>query len=112
MKILICHDGSQTAERALRLGATLTSACQAEVTLLGIIESPGETDKIVDALKPGLALLNEKKVRAELVTKAGHPIEEIVRQTTEISYDLVIIGAARKETGGRLWKSSKSYKII
>jgi nucleotide-binding universal stress UspA family protein len=112
MKILICHDGSGAAERALRFGASLATACQAEVTLLGIIEASGETVTILDSLKRGLALLNQESVRAELITRSGHPIEEIIRQTAETSYDLVIIGAIRKETSGRFWMSSKSYKII
>jgi len=112
MKILICHDGSEAAERALRLGGTLATACQAQVTLLGIIEAPGETDTILDSLKRGLALLTQGSVRGELITRSGQPIEEIVRQTAESSYDLVVIGAARKETSGRFWMSSKSYKII
>jgi nucleotide-binding universal stress UspA family protein len=112
MKILICHDGSEAAERALGLGATLATGCQAEVTLLGIIESQGETNTILDSLKRGLAVLTGKSVRTELITRSGQPIEEIVRQTAETSYDLVIVGAARKGTTGRFWMSSKSYKII
>jgi len=112
MKILLCHDGSEAAERALRLGATFALACQAEATLLGIIESPGGAEKILDSLKRGLASLNDKGIPAELVTKEGHPIEEIVRRTQDTRYDLVVIGAARKETVGHFWMSSKAYKII
>ena len=38
--------------------------------------------------------------------------EEIIKRTEEASYDLVIIGAARKSTRGAFWMSSKSFKII
>ena len=112
MKILICNDGSEQAERAMRLGATVAAACQAEVTLLGIQESPGASQALLDSLKRGQSLLEDKKIHAELITKSGTPIEEIVKRTRETLYDLVVIGAARKETRGAFWMSSKSYKLI
>jgi len=112
MKILICNDGSEQAERAMRLGATIAAANQAEVTLLGIQESPGASQALLDSLKRGQSLLEDKKIHAELITKSGTPIEEIVKRTGETLYDLVVIGAARKETRGAFWMSSKSYKLI
>jgi len=112
MKILICNDGSEQAERAMRLGATIAAANQAEVTLLGIQESPGASQALLDSLKRGQSLLEDKKIHAELITKSGTPIEEIVKRTGETRYDLVVIGAARKETRGAFWMSSKSYKLI
>ncbi len=112
MKMLICSDGSEQADRAVRLGALIAGGCQAEVTLLGIIESKGHSESILETLKRGQAVLQDKGVQAELVTKAGNPIEEIVRRTTESNFDLVVIGAARKEPRGRFWLSSKTYKIV
>jgi nucleotide-binding universal stress UspA family protein len=112
MKILICSDGSEQAERAIRLGAAIAVACQAEVTLFGIIETPSRSDAILESLKRGQALLTEKKIQAELTTRAGDPVAEIVRRTEEQAYDLVVIGAVRKEAQGLFWMSSKSYKII
>jgi len=112
MKMLICSDGSEQADRAIRLGAAIAAACQAEVTLLGIMESQGESKPILDALKRGQSLLEDKKIHAELVTKSGKPIEEIVKRTEETQYDMVVIGAVRKEMRGAFWMSSKSYKII
>jgi len=112
MKILICSDGSEQADRAVRLGALLAGGCQAEVTLLGILESKGHSESILESLKRGQALLQDKGLQAELITKAGNPIEEIVRRTTESSFDLVVIGAARKEPRGLFWLSSKTYKIV
>jgi nucleotide-binding universal stress UspA family protein len=112
MKILICSDGSEQAERAIRLGATIAAACQAEVTLLGIVEAPGKDSPMLDSLKRGQALLADKRIQAELITKAGEPIAEIVKRTQETPYDLVVIGAVRKSSRGAFWMSSKSYKII
>jgi nucleotide-binding universal stress UspA family protein len=112
MKMLICSDGSEQAERAIKLGAAIAAGCQAEVTLLGIMEAAGESKAILDALKRGQSLLEDKKIHAELITKTGRPIEEIIKRTQETQYDLVVIGAVRKETHGAFWLSSKSYKII
>jgi len=112
MKILICSDASEQAERALRLGAAIAAGCQAEVTLLGIQESRGDSQALLDSLKRGQALLEDKKIHAELVTKSGKPIEEIIKHTRQTVYDLVVIGAPRKETRGAFWMASKTYKLI
>jgi len=112
MKILICSDGSVAADKAMHLGALIAAACNAEATVLGIVEAPGKTDAILGGLRRGLQMLEEKKVHAELVTITGQPIEEIVKRTEEVHYDLVVIGATRKETQGPYWMSSKTYKII
>ncbi|MDB6068472.1 MAG: UspA domain protein [Pedosphaera sp.] len=112
MKILICNDGSEPADNATQLGATIAAACNAEVTLLGIIESSGKTEPILAALQRGLQLLKDRKIPSELVTITGEPIAEIIKRTEEVRFDLVVIGAMRKETRGPFWMSSKSYKII
>ena len=112
MRILICSDGSKHAEHALRLGAAIGAGCRADVTLLGIMEAAGQGDAILDSLKRAQNLLADKKINAELTTKSGNTIEEIIRHTEEHTYDLVVIGAARKETRGGFWMSSKSFKLI
>lgn len=95
----------------MRLGATLAAGCQAQVTLLGINESPG-ANSLLESLKRGQSLLADKKIHAELITKVGNPIHEITRRTEETGYDLVVIGAVQKGAGGLFWMSSKSYKIV
>ncbi len=112
MKLLICSDGSEQADRAVRLGVSVAGACAAEVTLLGIVEVPGHSDAILESLRRGQAQLQDKGVRAELITKIGNPIQEIVRHTAQYKFDLVVIGAVRKESRGLFWLSSKAYKIV
>src|ERR1043165_3353386 len=112
MKILICSDASEQAENAVRFAATIAGACKAETTILGITEKAGEEDRIFDALKNAQQLLREKGVNAEIISKAGEPIEEIVKRTDETAYDLVVIGATRKGTRGPFLMSAKAYKII
>lgn len=112
MKMLVCSDGSEQADRAIRFATVVAGACKGEVTLLGIIEAPGPPDHLMDSLKRGQALFGDKGIAAELITKVGNPIEEIVRRTTEADFDLVVIGATRKEPQGLFWLSSKAYKIV
>jgi len=112
MKLLLCTDGSEQAERAIRLGTNLAAGCKAEATVLGIVENPGQSKVILDALKRAQTLLESQHINAELITKSGRPVEEIVRRTEETKYDLVVIGAVQKESRGAFWMSSKSYKII
>ena len=112
LKILICSDGSEQAERAVETGAAIAAGCQAEVTLLGIIENAGQSDKILASLKRGQAALADKHIPAELISKAGNPVAEIIKRTKETPFDLVVIGTVQKSAQGPFWMSSKSYKII
>jgi len=112
MQILICSDGSEQADQALRMGALVAAGCHAEVTLLGIMEAAGQSNVLLDSLGRGQALLLEKGIRAQLITKAGEPVAEILQRTKETKFDLVVIGAVRKERRGRFWMSSKTYELI
>src|SRR6266850_2388627 len=112
MKLLICTDGSAQAENAVRFGGMIAEKSQAEATILAITEKPGEEDAVFDSLRRAQQMLKERGVNAEVITKAGEPIEEIVKRTDETSYDLVVIGAVRKGTRGPFLMSAKAYKII
>src|SRR5438552_18110150 len=112
MKILFCSDGSHQAENAIRFGSLIAAACEAEATLFGIAETQEDEPVLLQALERGRQLLKDKAQSVEITVKSGEPIEEIVKRTTELTYDLIVIGAARKETSGAFWISAKAYKII
>jgi len=112
MKILFCSDGSLQAENAVRFGGLIAAACHADATILGITELPDEQSKLLQALERGGQILKDKAHSVEIIARSGEPIEEIVKKTTETAYDLVVIGAARKEPEGPFWMSAKTYKII
>jgi nucleotide-binding universal stress UspA family protein len=112
MKILICSDGSSQAENAARFAGVIAQGSNADTTIFGITEKPGEEDAIFDSLRRSQQLLKEKGISAALIVKAGEPIEEIVKRSEETAYDLVVIGAARKGTRGPFLMSAKAYKII
>ena len=117
MKILFYSDGSRQAEKAVRFGAQIAAACQAEPSILGITEKAGSEDALQQALLKAQDIFKEHHLDAELVTISGKPGGEIVKRTKENRYDLVVIGAACKGPFRRLldpwWMSPMgAYKII
>src|SRR5215813_12922630 len=112
MKLLICTDGSVQAENAVRFGGIIAENSGGQTTILGITEKPGEEDAAFESLRRAQQLLRRYGVNAEVITKVGEPIEEIVKRTEETTYDLVVIGAVRKGTRGPFLMSAKAYKII
>ena len=112
MKILICSDGSSQAENAVGFGGLIAEACKAETTILGITEKQSEEEAIFGSLRRSQQLLKDHGINAELIIKAGNPVEEILKRTEETSYDLAVIGATRKGTRGPFLMSAKAYKII
>jgi len=112
MKILFCSDGSAQAENAVRFGALIAAACRAETSILGIVEKSGQEDALLQSLRRAQDILKEFQLDAELITKAGRPVPEIVKRTRETPYDLVVIGTVRKGARGPLSMSARAYKII
>lgn len=112
MRVLICSDGTDPADKPIRLGGLLAGPCQAETTLLGIAESAGDEGPLRVALESEAEKLRGYGVSPELVLRTGEPIREILHQTTATAYDLTIIGAERKGTTGLYWRAEKSHEVI
>ncbi|MGZ5552707.1 MAG: universal stress protein, partial [Chthoniobacterales bacterium] len=90
MRLLICSDGTDPADKPTRLGARIARACKADVVLLGIIEQPKDEEPLRAALDSEAKLLGEFQVKPEIVMRPGEPIEEILKETQTNSYDLVV----------------------
>ena len=112
MRILICSDGSEQAENALRFGTLIASKTGAEVTLLGVVEKPSDEAQLLIALRRGLQIAREKNVNIELLTRSGEPVIEIRKHTSGKTYDVVLIGAAHKGHAGPFVMSVRAYKLI
>jgi nucleotide-binding universal stress UspA family protein len=114
MKILFCSDGSSQAENAVRFGAQIAAASQAEAVILGITEKAGEENALFEALQRAQDILKEHQLDTELLTRVGNPEREIVKHTVETRYDLVVIGAVCKNPFRRLldrwWISVHAYR--
>ncbi len=112
MKIMVCSDGSERAREALISAAIIAVATRADTTILGITETEQDQDRLLEALREDIQLFQEKSVKVDIVTKFGDPVEEIIQQTREITYDLVVIGVERQRAQEFFLPYAKAYSII
>jgi nucleotide-binding universal stress UspA family protein len=112
MKILICSDGTSSAETATHLAGLLAAPLNAETTLLGIAETSGAEQPLRDALNSQAQSLLQRGVSPEVVVQPGEPVWQIVQQTSNKKYDLVVIGARWTGAVGDYWRSKKTYEVI
>jgi nucleotide-binding universal stress UspA family protein len=112
MRILICSDGTDPADKPVLLAGLVAAATKAETTLLGIAETPADEGPLREALESEGARLRKFGVSPEIVVRGGEPIREILEQTKAAAYDITIIGARRKSSNGPYWRSGKTYEVI
>jgi nucleotide-binding universal stress UspA family protein len=112
MKILICSDGTSSAEIAIQLGGSLAGPLKAETTLLGIAETAQDEQPLRDALQNQAQSLRERGIAVEIVVHSGEPVHQILDQTSKSNYDLVVIGARWAGAVGEYWRSKKTYEVI
>ncbi len=112
MKILICSDGTQSAETAIHLGGLLAGPLKAETTLLGIAETSEAEQPLRDAFHQHAKSLQSRGILPEIVVRSGEPIHQILDQTSKSKYDLVVIGARWTGAVGEYWRSRKTYEVI
>ena len=112
MRILICSDGTDPGDKPVLLAGLIAAPCQAETTLLGIVEKAGDEKTLAEALESEAAKLRKFGITPEVVLGNGEPIREILEQTKRKPYDMTIIGARRKSSSGPYWRSGKTYEVI
>src|ERR1041385_6835863 len=112
MKILICSDGTQSAEPAIYLGGLLAGQLKADTTLLGIAETEQDEQPLQDALHAQGQSLQLQGLSPEIVVHSGEPVHQILDQTLKSNYDLVVIGARWTGAVGEYWRSKKTYEVI
>jgi nucleotide-binding universal stress UspA family protein len=112
MKILICSDGTSSADTAIELSGLLAGPLKADTTLLGIAERPEVEQPLRDALHTQAQSLRQRGVSLNVVVQSGEPVWQIVEQTSKSKYDLVVIGARWTGAVGDYWRSQKTYEVI
>lgn len=112
MKVLICSDGTTSAEAAIHLGGLFAGPLKAEITLLGVAETSQNEGPLRDTLQKQAQSLHERGVALEIIVQSGEPVWQIVDQTSKAKYDLVVIGARWAGAVGDYWRSQKSYELI
>jgi nucleotide-binding universal stress UspA family protein len=112
MRILICSDGMDPADKPILIAGLVAAPTSAETTLLGIAEKPEDEKPLREALESEAEKLRRFGASPEIVVRAGEPIREILEQTKAKSYDMTIIGARRKASSGPYWRAGKTYEVI
>ncbi|PYJ85464.1 MAG: hypothetical protein DME70_09540 [Verrucomicrobia bacterium] len=112
MRILICSDGTDPADKPILLGGLVAAPTKAATTLLGIAEISGDEKSLRDALESEAEKLGRFGVSPEIVVRGGEPIREILEQTKTARYDMTIIGARHKTSSGPYWRPGKTYEVI
>lgn len=112
MRILICSDGTDPADKPVLVAGLVAAPTKAETTLLGITEKPEDEKPLRDALEKEAEKLRRFGASPEIVVREGEPIREIFEQTKTKAYDMTIIGARRKTSSGPYWRSGKTYEVI
>src|SRR5438046_2361487 len=112
MKILICSDGMPAADNAVRIGARLVGPSHADTVLLGIAERRKDEQPLREALEVEAESFRKQGIAIKVAMRAGEPIRQILEETAETKYDLVVIGARRTRKRGLYWRSEKTYEVI
>jgi len=112
MKILICSDGTPASENAIELTALLVGPLNPQITLLGIAEKSSDERPLREALERQAQSLWTQSARPNIVVRAGEPVREILDQTSNTSYNLVIVGARWTGATGQYWRSERTYEVI
>ena len=112
MRLLICSDGTDPADNPTRIGGLIAGPGASPTTLLGIVEKAGDETELRAALEKEAKALRDGGVEPTIVIRAGDPIHQILAETTSHEYDLAIIGARRKGSGGMYLRPEKSYEVI
>ena len=127
-KILLAYDGSSFSASALRQGADLARLCQAELHLLGIVETTGssliveaegqidvwgpERQDIERALESAAHDLGRKGVKTTTSIRQGDPAIDIVTYALEIKADLVVLGHSEEGIIVRWFDGSVGTELL
>jgi nucleotide-binding universal stress UspA family protein len=112
MKMLICSDGTSSAETATHFAGLLAGPLNAETTLLGITETSVGEQSLRDELNTQAQSLRQRGVSPDVVVQSGEPVWQIAQQTSNNKYDLVVIGARWTGAVGDYWRSKRTYEVI
>jgi nucleotide-binding universal stress UspA family protein len=118
-KILIAHDGSEGAKKALCEALTLAKSFSAELHSVSIKERPSHYAETVGEVmeqqeeagqffarvtSEATALAREQGIDLKCTVLAGHEVETIIKFAREGQYDLLVVGfMGHSRAFGRIW---------
>lgn len=107
----MCTDGSRYAAEALRFGALIARKARGPITLLGVIERPEEERTVNRVLERTSNALCEHVPNIQAKIRHGHAAEEILKETEEKEYDLLIAGSRGRRGINRFLLGSTAARL-
>jgi len=128
MKILVAHDGSTQADKALDVAVGIAGKSGGSVVLVNVIPdlclaseeigletcelvTRSLTDEAGKSMGKVMARLAEKGVDATLLIKNGRPADAILEAADEVAADLIAIGSTGKHGALRMLLGSVSSRV-
>jgi len=126
-KILLCYDGTEEGRNALRQGADIALAMQAEAHLLAICRSSLDAavpegvnpalfrcddERAQGILEEGVRWLRDRGLAAHGQLVYGDALEHIPRVAAELGADLVVVGHRPRGRLARWWTDSGEETLL
>jgi len=99
MIILICTDGSQSAEQTANLVACFGLPRDTEITLLGVTDDDSNVADLELSIERMKASLKEALPNTNYLVRQGNPYEQILAEVLGKKYDLVAVGGGGQHHG-------------
>jgi len=110
-RVLVCSDGSEAAERAVRFVGPLAKAKGCDVTLFSVATAEGEREAAERRLDRGLSLLAGAGVTAvSRISVADDRAEEILNACED--FDLTVLGVSGRSHIRRYLMGSVPLKVL
>jgi nucleotide-binding universal stress UspA family protein len=98
MKILICTDGSSGSVQSSELVTKLGFPQETQITVLGVCETDSDIEKLTSSMD-FIEKIFGKNYHLDKKMRYGNPIEEIMSEALESSYDIVAVGGGGSQLG-------------
>ncbi|MBI3802243.1 MAG: universal stress protein [Nitrospirae bacterium] len=106
LRILVAIDGSEHGEYALHFAVYLAKKTQGALTIVGVAERFLEETKAREGLTQANQRVQKELQEVTTAYRRGHPAEEILNETEQNRYDLVILGTRGRHAPSRFLGST------
>ena len=126
-KILVAHDGSKYAQKALRKGMEIASQFDASLTVLAVVPelhitelTPLDQTRLKEALeeqakknlKKAEAQLKKQSVPARTLVRQGNTAEVIIETARKVRASLIVVGSHGRQGVEKFLLGSVSAKVV
>src|SRR5512139_2102216 len=125
-KILVAHDGSDHADRALLEAAELAVTSKASLTVISVVPNLCFSEIGIDcdtvsrlyraeiegAMEGVKKLLSDKGIAAETMVLEGNPADVICDHAGGMGFDLVVVGSRGKQATERAIMGGVSSRVV